>query len=154
MFSVAFFFFLRSCSERIGLIKMSNGLERLHVISFCLNTYNVHIKIVTLFYCAIDAETYRIAHSIILDHVRVRHFALHCSARNLISDYLTYFFSDMLRDHFSKYGQVVDCVVMKNPQTGKSRGFGFVTFRDPSVVEIVLTADTHNIDGRNVSKIL
>lgn len=60
-------------------------------------------------------------------------------------------FSDMLRDHFSKYGQVVDCVVMKNPQTGKSRGFGFVTFRDPQVVEIVLAEDSHNIDGRNVS---
>lgn len=44
---------------------------------------------------------------------------------------------------------MVDCVVMKNPQTGKSRGFGFVTFKDPSVLEVVLP-EKHKIDNRMV----
>lgn len=57
---------------------------------------------------------------------------------------------DALQSYFAQYGEVTDCIVMKNPQTGKSRGFGFVTFRDPSAVDIVLSAGKHSIDGRNV----
>lgn len=52
--------------------------------------------------------------------------------------------------YFSQYGEVVDCVVMKNQETGKSRGFGFVTFKDPSCCETVLAVKTHIIDGRQV----
>ena len=67
----------------------------------------------------------------------------------------TYFyfvkFPDALQSYFAQYGEVTDCIVMKNPQTGKSRGFGFVTFRDPSAVDIVLSAGKHSIDGRTVS---
>ena len=51
---------------------------------------------------------------------------------------------------FSRYGEVIDCVVMKNPSTGKSRGFGFVKFRDPSCVEMVLSSGPHTLDGRQV----
>ena len=53
--------------------------------------------------------------------------------------------------YFSRYGEVIDCVVMKNPATGKSRGFGFVTFKDPSCVETVLANGPHILDGRQVS---
>ena len=59
--------------------------------------------------------------------------------------------SDALQSYFAQYGTVTDCIVMKNPQTGKSRGFGFVTFQDPSAVDIVLSAGKHSIDGRSVS---
>jgi len=52
--------------------------------------------------------------------------------------------------YFSRYGEVIDCVVMKNQTTGKSRGFGFVTFRDPLCVETVLLSGTHVLDGRQV----
>jgi len=55
----------------------------------------------------------------------------------------------MLR-YFSRYGEVVDCVVMKNPMTGKSRGFGFVTFKDPACVETVLSSGPHVLDDRQV----
>jgi len=55
-----------------------------------------------------------------------------------------------LQSYFSQYGEVTDCIVMMNPQTEKSRGFGFVTFRDPSVVDVVLSGGKHQIDGRNV----
>lgn len=33
---------------------------------------------------------------------------------------------DTLQRYFSHYGEVIDCVVMKNNETGRSRGFGFV----------------------------
>ncbi|XP_052098319.1 DAZ-associated protein 1-like isoform X2 [Mytilus californianus] len=56
---------------------------------------------------------------------------------------------DSLLNYFSQFGEVCDCVVMKNPQTGKSRGFGFVTFKDPNCVDTVLSTQ-HSIDGRQV----
>jgi len=60
------------------------------------------------------------------------------------------FAASMLK-YFSRYGEVIDCVVMKNQTTGKSRGFGFVTFRDPLCVETVLLSGTHVLDGRQVN---
>ena len=62
------------------------------------------------------------------------------------------FYSDSLLNYFSQYGEVIDCVVMKNQQTGKSRGFGFVTFNDAQCVDTVLSAAPHSIDGRQVPK--
>ena len=60
------------------------------------------------------------------------------------------FVADTLLSYFSQYGEVIDCVVMKNQQTGKSRGFGFVTYRDVSCVEAVLSVPSHIVDGRQV----
>jgi len=57
---------------------------------------------------------------------------------------------DGLSEYFNKYGEVIDCVVMKNVETGKSRGFGFVTFKDPSCVDIVLSTGPHTLDGRTI----
>jgi len=46
---------------------------------------------------------------------------------------------------------VIDCVVMKNSESGRSRGFGFVTFADPNNVNVVLQNGPHVLDGRTVS---
>ncbi|KAK9768271.1 hypothetical protein K7432_001237 [Basidiobolus ranarum] len=54
-----------------------------------------------------------------------------------------------LQDYFSKYGEISDCVVMRDSATGRSRGFGFLTFVDPSVVDEVLKTD-HHLDGKLV----
>ena len=59
------------------------------------------------------------------------------------------FAASMLK-YFSRYGEVIDCVVMKNPATGKSRGFGFVTFKDPACVDTVLSSGPHVLDDRQV----
>ncbi|KAH9015883.1 hypothetical protein EDB85DRAFT_1875480, partial [Lactarius pseudohatsudake] len=39
---------------------------------------------------------------------------------------------DSMRVFFSKYGKVVDATVMVDRETGRSKGFGFVTFEDNS----------------------
>ncbi|CAL0303180.1 unnamed protein product [Lupinus luteus] len=56
---------------------------------------------------------------------------------------------DKLKDYFGNYGVVSHASVMRDKNTGKPRGFAFVVFSDPSVVDRVLE-DTHVIDGRTV----
>ncbi|KAK8967017.1 Heterogeneous nuclear ribonucleoprotein 1 [Platanthera guangdongensis] len=56
---------------------------------------------------------------------------------------------EKLSDYFGKYGDVLQTVVMRDKITGKPRGFGFVVFADPAIVDRVLQ-DTHTIDGRTV----
>ncbi|CAL1276793.1 unnamed protein product [Larinioides sclopetarius] len=57
---------------------------------------------------------------------------------------------ETLQNYFSQFGEVVDSVVMKNNETGRSRGFGFVTFKDPICVNAVLQSKPHEINGRTV----
>lgn len=58
---------------------------------------------------------------------------------------------ESLQRYFNRYGEVIDCVVMKNSESGRSRGFGFVTFADPNNVNVVLQNGPHVLDGRTVS---
>ncbi|XP_076906068.1 heterogeneous nuclear ribonucleoprotein 1-like [Bidens hawaiensis] len=54
-----------------------------------------------------------------------------------------------LTDYFTKYGHVSQTVIMRDKITGRPRGFGFVVFSDPTVLDSVVQ-DRHSIDGRNV----
>lgn len=54
-----------------------------------------------------------------------------------------------LKDHFSKYGNVVNSVVAKDRNTKIPRGFGFVLFSEPFSADKALQ-DTHVILGRTV----
>lgn len=51
--------------------------------------------------------------------------------------------------HFGKYGEITDSVIMKDRRTGQPRGFGFVTYADPTVVDKVIQ-DNHIINGKQV----
>ncbi|KAK7271646.1 hypothetical protein RJT34_27719 [Clitoria ternatea] len=51
--------------------------------------------------------------------------------------------------HFGKYGEITDSVIMKDRKTGQPRGFGFITYADPSVVDKVIE-DSHIINGKQV----
>jgi len=57
---------------------------------------------------------------------------------------------DTLKNYFEKWGEIVDSVVMKDPHTRKSRGFGFVTYSEPQMVDAVQRDRPHVIDGREV----
>ncbi|KAI0142230.1 hypothetical protein GGR57DRAFT_394173 [Xylariaceae sp. FL1272] len=52
-----------------------------------------------------------------------------------------------LRDYFSQFGEVTECTVMRDGSTGRSRGFGFLTFKDPKTVNIVMVKE-HFLDGK------
>ncbi|KDP40375.1 hypothetical protein JCGZ_02373 [Jatropha curcas] len=56
---------------------------------------------------------------------------------------------EKLKDYFTQYGDVLQTVVMRDKTTGRPRGFGFVVFADPAILDTVLQ-DKHTIDGRTV----
>lgn len=57
---------------------------------------------------------------------------------------------ETLRAHFETWGEIVDCVVMRDPQTKRSRGFGFITYSKASMVDDAQKARPHKVDGREV----
>uniref|UniRef100_A0A8C6ZDI8 RNA-binding protein Musashi homolog 2 n=1 Tax=Nothoprocta perdicaria TaxID=30464 RepID=A0A8C6ZDI8_NOTPE len=57
---------------------------------------------------------------------------------------------DSLRDYFSKFGEIRECMVMRDPSTKRSRGFGFVTFADPASVDKVLAQPHHELDSKTI----
>jgi len=57
---------------------------------------------------------------------------------------------ESLKSHFEQWGEIVDCVVMRDPHTRKSRGFGFITYKRAHMVDDAQAARPHKIDGREV----
>src|SRR5215469_5270650 len=57
---------------------------------------------------------------------------------------------ESLRRYFSQFGEVLECTVMRDGATGRSRGFGFLTFKDPKTVNSVMVKE-HYLDGKIVS---
>ncbi|XP_062873302.1 RNA-binding protein Musashi homolog 2b isoform X3 [Trichomycterus rosablanca] len=57
---------------------------------------------------------------------------------------------DSLRDYFSKFGEIRECMVMRDPTTKRSRGFGFVTFADAASVDKVLGQPHHELDSKTI----
>lgn len=57
--------------------------------------------------------------------------------------------SEGLRAAFEQYGSVSDAVVVTDRDTGRSRGFGFVTFNDAAAADAAVQGlDGKPIDGR------
>jgi RNA recognition motif-containing protein len=56
---------------------------------------------------------------------------------------------ESLRDYFSQFGEVTECSVMRDGATGRSRGFGFLTFKDPKTVNTVMVKE-HHLDNKIV----
>merc|ERR1712226_1317638 len=57
---------------------------------------------------------------------------------------------DTFIEHFGQYGNMVDKVIIKDPQSRVSRGFGFVTYDSSDSVEAVFQARPHVIDGKTL----
>ncbi len=53
---------------------------------------------------------------------------------------------ESIREYFSEFGELAEVMVMKDPATRRSRGFGFITFSDPAAVEKVLKFPVHQVD--------
>ncbi|CAJ1395975.1 unnamed protein product [Effrenium voratum] len=56
-----------------------------------------------------------------------------------------------LQSYFSRYGEVVEADVKRDGQTGRSKGFGFITFAEEACAESCLTdPKEHNLDGKRI----
>jgi hypothetical protein len=56
-----------------------------------------------------------------------------------------------LRASFERYGEVTDAKVITDRETGRSRGFGFVTFADgEAATAAVAQMDGADLDGRTI----
>jgi heterogeneous nuclear ribonucleoprotein A1/A3 len=57
---------------------------------------------------------------------------------------------ESLKKHFEQWGEIVDVVVMKDPTTKRSRGFGFITYSRAHMVDDAQNDRPHKVDGRVV----
>jgi len=58
---------------------------------------------------------------------------------------------DGLYEAFAQFGEVTDAKVITDRETGRSRGFGFVTFADEQAGQDAMSAmDGQELDGRPI----
>lgn len=58
---------------------------------------------------------------------------------------------ESLYEAFSQFGEVTDAKVITDRETGRSRGFGFVTFADEQAGQDAMSAmDGQELDGRPI----
>lgn len=56
----------------------------------------------------------------------------------------------MLEDFFNKYGQIAELKLITDRETGRSKGFAFVTFEDQKAAQSAVEADGTELDGRRL----
>lgn len=57
-----------------------------------------------------------------------------------------------LKELFSQYGELEDCIVITDRHTGRSKGIGFVTFvNDEDADKAMEALNGHELDGRNIN---
>ncbi|CAM9003357.1 unnamed protein product [Rhodiola kirilowii] len=55
-----------------------------------------------------------------------------------------------LKEAFSTYGEVIEARVITDRDTGRSRGFGFVSYADDQSASSALGMDGQELQGRNI----
>ncbi len=59
--------------------------------------------------------------------------------------------SDELREVFEEFGEIIESKVVKDRYTGRSRGFGFLTFKaDEDALKAIEEGDGGEIDGKTI----
>lgn len=59
--------------------------------------------------------------------------------------------TDDLESFFSRYGELEIAYVVKHKKTGKSKGFGYICFKDTRVTEKILSIGEFSINGKTVN---
>ncbi len=55
-----------------------------------------------------------------------------------------------VRDLFAKFGEITEVAVPMNRETGKPRGFAFVTYETEASAQEALSLDGHEVEGRKI----
>ena len=59
--------------------------------------------------------------------------------------------NDQLKEHFSQAGPIVDLVVITDPRTGRSKGFGFVEYEsEEAATKAIEMFNGKDLEGRNL----
>ncbi|XP_059625368.1 probable RNA-binding protein ARP1 [Cornus florida] len=58
---------------------------------------------------------------------------------------------ELLRDHFHKYGDILEAVIIFDKATGRSKGYGFVTFKDAEAAKKACEDAAPVINGRRAN---
>ena len=58
--------------------------------------------------------------------------------------------SEELREIFAEHGEVQDCVIPVDRDSGRSRGFGFVDMDDEEARNAITALDGYDMDGRQL----
>uniref|UniRef100_H0XXD5 RRM domain-containing protein n=1 Tax=Otolemur garnettii TaxID=30611 RepID=H0XXD5_OTOGA len=56
----------------------------------------------------------------------------------------------VLLQYLSQFGEIIDFTIKIDPDTGLSRGFGFVLFKDSTAVEKALQVKEHKLDDKKI----
>ncbi|KAM7519939.1 hypothetical protein LguiB_018901 [Lonicera macranthoides] len=59
--------------------------------------------------------------------------------------------SESLHSYFEQFGEILEAVVITDKHTGRSKGYGFVTFRDPEAAKRACADPNPVIDGRRAN---
>lgn len=57
-----------------------------------------------------------------------------------------------LESAFSQFGEIIECEIINDRDTGRSMGFGFVTFNDEkSMRDVIEEMNGKELDGRDIT---
>ncbi|KAF5456152.1 hypothetical protein F2P56_025662 [Juglans regia] len=59
--------------------------------------------------------------------------------------------TEEMRRYFEQFGEILEAVIITDKNTGKSKGYGFVTFRDPESASRACAEPNPVIDGRRAN---
>ncbi|XP_049386810.1 uncharacterized protein LOC125851056 [Solanum stenotomum] len=59
--------------------------------------------------------------------------------------------TDVMRRYFEQFGEILEAVIITDKNTGKSKGYGFVTYRDPESARRACDNPNPVIDGRRAN---
>ncbi|CAN4092455.1 unnamed protein product [Withania somnifera] len=59
--------------------------------------------------------------------------------------------TDIMRRYFEQFGEILEAVIITDKNTGKSKGYGFVTYRDPESARRACENPNPVIDGRRAN---
>ncbi|KAL8514019.1 hypothetical protein ACS0TY_013221 [Phlomoides rotata] len=59
--------------------------------------------------------------------------------------------TEVMRGYFEQFGEILEAVIITDKNTGKSKGYGFVTFREPESARRACVDSNPTIDGRRAN---